>query len=176
MVEIYCDGSAKANGTKDNAAGFGVCALVPDERSWTGSRIDYLYNKQFIGATNNQMELKALIKALYLARSKYINDLCIIKSDSAYCVNIFNDWIYKWHANGWKRPGNKEIENLDLIKELWDYCTLDFQNFRVDKVPGHSGIVGNEIADALSVNDEEKIKEFLEKYGCGHIYVQKIDS
>lgn len=30
MIKIYCDGSAKANGQKDNCGGAGVCALVFD--------------------------------------------------------------------------------------------------------------------------------------------------
>ena len=34
----------------------------------------------------------------------------IIYSDSAYCVNIINDWMFSWERNGWKRPKNQEIK------------------------------------------------------------------
>ena len=163
MIEIYCDGSAKANGTKDNVAGFGVCVLVPDQGRKSGAHIEYDYKEQHIGATNNQMELRALLHALGLAINRYEKEKVLIKSDSAYCVNMFNDWIYKWHANGWKRPGNKEIENLGIIKQIWEYCKIDYPNFRVEKVQGHANILGNELADVLSRNDENKIKKiFLE--------------
>ena len=132
MIEIYCDGSAKANGTKDNAAGFGVCVLVPDLSKKSGARIDYTYKEQYIGATNNQMELRALLYALRFAVHKCEGQNVVIKSDSAYCVNMYNDWIYKWHANGWKRSGNKEIENLGLVKQIWEYCKIDYPNFKVE--------------------------------------------
>ena len=163
MIEIYCDGSSKGNGKEDSAAGFGVCALVPDQNRKSGYRIDWTYQKECIGATNNQMELKALIRAFSLAITRYQNEQVVIKSDSVYCVNMFNDWIFKWHSNGWKRPGNKEIENLDLVQKIWEYCKIDYPNFRVDKVPGHCGLIGNELADALARNDEAKIKKIFEE-------------
>ncbi len=163
MIEIYCDGSSKGNGKEDSTAGFGVCVLVPDQSHKSGYRIEYDYKAQFVGATNNQMELRALLHALGLAVHKYEKQNVLIKSDSAYCVNMFNDWIYKWHINGWKRPDNKEIENLGIIKEIWEYCKIDYPNFRVDKIPGHCGILGNELADALAVNDEAKIKKIFKE-------------
>ena len=156
MVEIYCDGSSKGNGNDNSAAGFGVCALVPDQNRKSGFRVEYDYKAQFVGATNNQMELRALVH-------KFEGQNVLIKSDSAYCVNMFNDWIYKWHTNSWKRPGNKEIENLGIVKEIWEYCKIDYPNFRVDKIPGHCGILGNELADALAVNNEAKIKKIFEE-------------
>lgn len=36
------------------------------------------------------MELTALLYALELTQTKYKNEHCVIKSDSAYCVNMFN--------------------------------------------------------------------------------------
>lgn len=41
--------------------------------------------------TNNRMEIKGLLKALELSTSVYKNKVCLIYSDSAYCVNMFND-------------------------------------------------------------------------------------
>ena len=37
------------------------------------------------------MELTAILYALELTQTKYRGEKCIIKSDSAYCVNMFND-------------------------------------------------------------------------------------
>ena len=96
MIEIYTDGSSRENG---KSGGYGLCAIESDTESNTNSRIDYVYTKQLKNVTNNQMELQAIIAALQLTQVRYKNKKCVIKSDSAYCVNMINDWIYKWHSN-----------------------------------------------------------------------------
>lgn len=161
MIEIYCDGSSKGNGKNNSVAGFGVCVLSQDQDGKGGARIKYMYKEQHIGATNNEMELRALLFALKYALCECEGSNVIIKSDSAYCVNMFNDWIYKWYRNEWKRSGKKDIENLDLVKQIWEYCKIDFPNFRVERVSGHAGILGNEIADALATDDEAKLSKIL---------------
>ena len=92
MVEIYTDGSSRGN---PGTGGYGVVVLIDDV-------IDYIFSEQEQYTTNNQMELKAIIHALELIKTKYKEDECIIYSDSAYCVNMCNDWINKWSQNGWK--------------------------------------------------------------------------
>ena len=107
------------------------------------------------------MELTAILIALDLTQTKYKNEKCIIKSDSAYCVNMFNEWIYNWNKNNWTRPKNQPIENLDLVKQIWEYCKLEWPNFTIEKVPGHNGLLGNTLADALATNNQTKIAEIL---------------
>lgn len=75
----------------------------------------------------------------------------IIYSDSAYCVNIINDWMYRWKANGWKRPKNEEIKNLEIIKQIYELAKYA----EIRKVSGHSGIKWNEYVDGLAT---ERIK------------------
>ena len=162
MIEIYVDGSSKNNGTKNNCGGWGVAVLIKDETNLSGFRIDHIKKEQVINTTNNRMELSALLYALELTQQRYRNDKCIIKSDSAYCVNMFNEWIHNWFRNGWLRYNNKPIENLDLVKQIWEYCKLEWSNFTVEKVSGHSGLLGNDLADALATNNEEKINEIFE--------------
>lgn len=70
----------------------------------------------------------------------------IIYSDSAYCVNIINNWMFSWERNGWKRPKNQEIKNLDIIKQIYNLRELA----QVEKVKGHAGIKWNEYVDALA--------------------------
>ena len=90
-----------------------------------------------------------------------------IYSDSAFCVNMINDWIFTWQANGWSRKGNKPIENLDLVKELYDLlynkCTKNFPTLQIEvkKTKGHDGILGNEIADALATQNLMLIERIL---------------
>ena len=174
-VEIYTDGSAKNNGAKENCGGWGVVGLIEDQSCKSGFRIDYTISKQEENTTNNRMELTALIFALAATQTRYKNDKCIIKSDSAYCVNMFNDWIYNWQRNGWVRQKNQPIENLDLVKQIWEYCKLEWPNFTVEKVPGHSGLLGNELADALSTNNQTKIDKILKENDNFYEKVENFD-
>ena len=174
-VEIYTDGSAKNNGAKENCGGWGVVGLIEDQSCKSGFRIDYTISKQEENTTNNRMELTALIFALATTQARYKNDKCVIKSDSAYCVNMFNDWIYNWQRNGWVRQKNQSIENLDLVKQIWEYCKLEWPNFTVEKVPGHSGLLGNELADALSTNNQTKIDKILKENDYFYEKVENFD-
>ena len=118
--------------------------------------IEYSYSKQLANVTNNQMELQAILHAFKHIISKNPEEDFIIYCDSAYCVNICNDWIFTWAKNNWINSKKEEVKNIDLIKELYSYLKVDFPNFRIKKIPGHSDILGNELADALCSNNEAK--------------------
>ena len=113
--------------------------------------------------TNNQMELCALLTAIHIASTRYWNEQVTIYCDSAYCVNICNDWIFSWATNGWKNSKKQQIENYEIIKKLWEYVEYPKGRWTVKKCAGHKGIIGNELADALAKNDKEKIKNLLIK-------------
>ena len=175
MIEIYADGSAKNNGKENSCGGAGVCVMVQDKERKAGFRILKLKQLSEAGATNNQMELKALIYARFLATTEYAYDQGLIKSDSAYCVNMFNDWIEKWKSNGWTRGGNKPVENLELVKILYKYKENNYPNYRVERVPGHAGNLGNEIADALATNDQAKLDKIFLSNDINPIQITKFD-
>ena len=59
--------------------------------------------------------------------------------------------MYSWKDNGWKRPKNQEVKNLDIIKQIYDLAYLA----KIEKVTGHSGILGNEIADKLATGERK---------------------
>ena len=100
MLKIWTDGSCLGN------PGPGGWAFVATNGKDTAERSGGEKN-----TTNNRMELTALIFALAATQTRYKNDKCVIKSDSAYCVNMFNDWIYNWQRNGWVRQKKQPIEN-----------------------------------------------------------------
>lgn len=156
MIEIFTDGSCCGNGKDKNHGGYGV-AVAKD------GIICHIYNEQIENTTNNRMEMKALLYALALSQNEYKNQNVIIKSDSAYCVNMFNNWIHSWAGNGWKRAGNKDIENLDLVKQFYTYASISFPNFEIVKVPGHEGFLGNEVADALATNNQTKLAKIFKE-------------
>ena len=145
----YTDGSATGNGTEKSLGGFGVVEFNDDNIIWEYQENDIKY------ATNNQMELMAILTALkHIDESGEVSFLKpIIYSDSAYCVNLINDWMYGWERNGWKRPKNQEVKNLDLIKQIFNLAEIA----EIRKVKGHNGTLGNEIADQLATG-KRKIK------------------
>ncbi len=86
----------------------------------------------------------AILKAMEHGKNEFIKPT--IYTDSAYCYNIINNWMFSWARNGWKRPKNQEIKNLNIIKKIYELAPL----YDVKKVNGHVGIIGNEIADQLA--------------------------
>lgn len=168
MIEIYADGSARNNGSVNSIGGAGICVIDK-------GKVRLIASHQEPSVTNNQMELKGLLEALNLAHNLYGYDLCVIKCDSAYCVNIFNSWIDSWYQHGWTRAGNKPIENLDLIKQLWEYKQIAYPNFRVERVPGHAGNLGNEIADAMATADRAKLEKIFLQNDINPEDVKNID-
>ena len=110
------------------------------------------------------MELMAILTALqHINESGEVGFLKpVIYSDSAYCVNLINDWMYNWEKNGWKRPKNQEIKNLEIIKQIFELA--DIAELR--KVPGHSGIQWNEYVDSLATG---KIKIQKDNFKVNYI-------
>ena len=105
------------------------------------------------------MELYGILKA-YAWCYKYQAKEALIYSDSAYCVNMLNDWIYKWAGNGWRKVDNKPIKNLELVQLAFGFIKT-FPQIKVEKIAGHSGEVGNELADALASNNKAKFDKLV---------------
>lgn len=156
MVEIYTDGSSRNNGKENSSGGWGIVVV-------RNNKIIYFNNVQSQNVTNNRMELSAILYAFELTQSKYSNERCIIYTDSSYCANICNTWCQLWANNNWKRKGNKDIENLDLVQSLYKYLTIDFFNcqVKVEKVQGHSDNIYNNLADSLATNNIAKFNKII---------------
>ncbi len=138
----YTDGSAKGNGSSNSSGGFGIVEVDDN------NNILWQYQNFKSPTTNNEMELMAILIALthidMNGESTFLRP--VIYSDSAYCVNLINDWMYNWERNGWKRPKNQEVKNLDIIKRIFELADLA----EIRKVQGHSGIQWNEYVDKLA--------------------------
>lgn len=148
---IYTDGSAHPN---PGPGGFGVVALDNSEN------LLYTYSKQCAGTTNNREELKAILYA-FLNHGVKINDwnidVPIVYSDSNYCVQTFNEWMFGWANKGWIKSDKKIPENLDLIQAYYNWYQ---KGYRIDlrKVKGHSGQKWNELADGLATGKVQPTK------------------
>lgn len=152
MIKIYTDGAVSNNGT-EKAIGSWAFIIVQDEH------ILFEDSKKVLGATNQQMELIAAIKACDYIKNNYINknieDIYEIISDSAYLINCYEqDWWSKWQYNGWKNAAKKPVANKELWEELIPY--FKNQNIIFKKIKGHNGDSFNEKVDKLAVKTRLK--------------------
>ena len=153
MNYIYIDGSAHPN---PGPGGFAVVELNEN------NQVVFCHQEQVNSTTNNAMELSAALYALVKYGKK---DFLIptVYCDSMYTINTLTNWKKSWKNNGWKRPGNKPVENLQLIQ---NYDKIEEKGYRINLVyvKGHDNILGNEIADKLATGKVTE-DEVMKKYG-----------
>jgi len=128
MLEFWTDGSASPN------PGPGGYAVI------SGGKPVAL-GSEAGETTNIRMEARALTAALKLAKS----EKCKIHTDSEFWINVLTKWAPGWQANGWHKKTRGEIQNLDLVKELYDL----YQKSAAELiwVRGHDDNKQNELAD-----------------------------
>lgn len=153
MIVIYTDGSCRGNGKSNSSGGYGV--VVTDGEN----NLINAYQHQEDNTTNNAQELKAILYAM-LNYGKMPD--VVVCSDSAYCVNTLTNWMYNWANNNWLKGDGRPPENLELIQTYYELENKGFK-IKLTKVPGHSGIKWNELADALATG-KIYVKD-LNKYG-----------
>ena len=153
MIEMYTDGACSGN---PGPGGYGL-VILKDNNIIKYKKFEFCDN-----TTNNREEMKAIIEAFKLADFCFPDEDIFIYSDSAYCVNMIKDWIWNWSKNGWKNSKKKEVENIDLVKKIYNYINKEFYHCQVVKISGHSGKIGNEIADALATNNSKKYLKLIE--------------
>jgi ribonuclease HI len=139
IITIYTDGACLGN------PGFGGWAAVLMYKN---------HYKEISGsqkeATNNQMELMAVIEALKALKKK--SDVKIF-SDSKYVKDGITKWIFNWKKNGWKTANKKPVKNY----ELWQVLDSETSKHNIEWiwVKGHSGNHYNEIVDKLARQQAE---------------------
>lgn len=139
LITIYTDGACPNNGSEFASGGW-AAILESNGRQLRLSGSD-------TSATNNKMELRAILEGLKAIKATSAN--VVLYTDSAYARNGCKTWIHSWKRNGWKRPKNKPIENLELWQEIG--ALLERHTVEARWVPAHSGIPQNELADRLAV-------------------------
>lgn len=103
--------------------------------------------------TNNIMELTAILEALKALKVECEVDLY---SDSAYCVNAFNqNWIYGWIKKGWKTADGSQVKNKEIWQEL--YSLTKKHKIKFHKVKGHSDVELNNRCDELARGEIDKL-------------------
>jgi len=118
----------------------------------------------YIGATNNQMELKACCEALEEVHK--LNGLqrvsrIIIYTDSSYVVNNFYAAKYIWSKNKWKTKTGAPVLNTDRWKELIKEVLKVRKRVEIEKVKGHSKNKHNKAVDKLAKKSAKKATRSL---------------
>ena len=155
-IIIHTDGAAKGN---PGSGGWGTVIIINNEKVVElGAGVSR--------ATNNQMELQAMIEGLEYAAKKIKPEGAQINifSDSNYLLNGITSWIDGWRKNGWQTKAKQDVlnreywEKLDEVKNI-----LSVKNELVfNKVKGHAGDPLNERCDEIASGFglKEKVKLF----------------
>lgn len=134
IVTIYTDGACRGN---PGPGGWGVSLQY-------GNAHKKLYGGE-PNTTNNRMELMAAIQALEALKQPCQVRLNI---DSKYVLQGITEWLPNWKKRQWKTATGHPVKNEDLWQRL-DTITLKHAIEWV-WIKGHSGDVGNELADQLA--------------------------
>lgn len=137
-ISLYCDGSSLGN------PGYGGwCAILQykgNEKILSGAERN---------ATNNQMELKAVIEAL-----KQLKEPCeiLLYSDSRYVCEGINTWLFNWIKKDFKNVKNPMLwkDYLHAIKP---------HKIRAVWLKGHAGHPENERCDKIARDKANQLKE-----------------
>ena len=150
-MEIYTDGSSLGNNSKkDTPGGWGFVVVNGDEELFSSSG-------GCAKATNNVMELQAMIETLLYVKMNRIGK-CIIYTDSNYVNMGLNNWSKKWVKNGFKTSSGEPVKNsgqwIDLIT-LKNNVSSDIE---VRWIKAHSVSKWNNRADILARTAAENMK------------------
>lgn len=133
VVDIYTDGSSSHAGKSTATAGWAF--VIPDLLGKMIVRYGHLPT-----GTNNQGELFGPLYFLYLFHTKK-NWTFNIYSDSQYVIKSVTEWRRKWELMDYM-----DVKNTDLLLPLFELYDKH-GNTKLHKVKGHSGNLGNELAD-----------------------------
>ncbi len=128
-VTLFCDGSSLGNPGDGGWAA--ILRYGEVEKELSGGEAD---------ATNNQMELLAVIKGL-----EALKEPCEVElySDSSYVVKGINEWLKNWVAKSFKG-----VKNPDLWRHYIEAAAK--HKVRANWVRGHNGHSENERCDTLA--------------------------
>mgnify|MGYP006356654633 FL=1 len=149
MIRVWTDGAAKGNGSVGCKGGYGIFIIHPcgKQEKFCGG---------FNDVTNNEMELLAVLKALtYLTRADQPIKRIEILTDSTYVLKGITEWMPNWVKKGWRTASGGPVKNVSLWQAI---NNLDLRSVTFTKVKGHSGDVGNDMADKLANQGVEKVK------------------
>lgn len=139
-LNIYTDGSMLSGPRRGGA---GLLFVVIDDQGEEQRREEVLPG--YAGATQNQMELEAVIQGLKLATGRHPSfdpatyRKIIVKTDATYVAENVGTARSIWPRNGWSTRDGKPVDNAMQWKELVRLMTLAQKQGRpvtIERVPG----------------------------------------
>ena len=141
-LHLFTDGACSDNGKRGAKGGFGVHVYTKPSLDVSSP---LLPNEP---QTNNRAELRAIQAALDLIDqyevewNKEYSDYSIW-SDSEYSIHSLTKWAKGWRNNNWKKKDGGLIQNIDLIKPLYERL-LRMPRVSLHHVRGHQDSKRNE--------------------------------
>ena len=141
-VTVYTDGSCYPN--PDGRGGWAFYCM------WNG--IPHIRHGFAEVATNNRMELEAIMHALLFV--PLVGNLSrgaplVVYTDSQYAKRALTEWVPSWEARGWVTASGDEVKNRDLITKTYSLVEAHrkVRAFDLRWVKGHAGNPENELVD-----------------------------
>jgi ribonuclease HI len=145
VLALYADGGC------NNKTGVGAFAFVcinlahPDQIRTTNREGHFIlgYAQKHVGATNNTMEMQAVLQGLKVCKHYgiYLN---YIITDSQYVQRGLQEWSGGWIQRGWRNAEGSPVKNRDI----WEALLKEWQpQIPILHVRGHQGVYWNEACD-----------------------------
>ena len=170
-INIYTDGSAFS---KPRAGGMGVrLVLVYFDANETIE--DYVLDGH-VGATNNQMELRACARGLRLAcehpRSRDYQRR-VVFSDLRYVVDNWRSAMDSWPNSGWRTRDGAPVLNVELWRELVGWIVRTGRRVDFVWVKGHAKDQHNRAVDKLAKESAKRVIGPLFNPPLGVVHVRR---
>lgn len=155
MTHLYTDGACSHN---PGPGGWAFAVIQNDE-------VVHQDHGNATHTTNNKMELQAIFEGLtYLKEVQENHAQVVVCTDSSYCLNALESWCHGWKKNGWRKSGNKPLENVEIIQSLYAlvYETgwkVSFQKVKAHQAPGSKHYDRfNDLVDQLAAKESKSIE------------------
>ncbi|MHA8137533.1 ribonuclease H family protein [Lactobacillaceae bacterium Scapto_B20] len=147
-IVVYTDGGSRNHGNQK-----GKHVKTTDKASWAyliitadGKRSSDSDGE--LGATNNRMEIMALIKALQSLLDQNLQSEPVqVISDSKYVLDsITKHWLSGWQRRGWQTSTGQPVKNEQLWRQVAELLK-QFPNIQYQWTKGHADDPGNQFVD-----------------------------
>lgn len=147
-LNIYTDGSSYSSPRK---GGVGIVFVLVDAAG--EEVVEEMDLPGYVGATNNQMELKAPILALREAKRRGLSGgvpRIVVHTDSMYVCDNYKRAMFEWPRTGWTKRGGAPVLNAELWKELVKAIKASDCKVEFKWVKGHRSDPYNKAVDKLA--------------------------
>lgn len=99
--------------------------------------------------TNNITEMEGVKQAMEIAMKLDVESIYLL-TDSNYVMKGLNEWVPGWIKRGWVKADGEPVQNRDewlALLAVKDRLEASGIKLTIDKVRGHSGDLGNTMAD-----------------------------